>query len=98
MGELSARLERDASLKDALLEIKNQRLRMQNGAKRLIDKSSSSPADRSESRGGDGNSKGFTFNTTAEDDSDDADEDSRHSNHEGKWKPKVYKWKFQRKR
>ena len=62
---------------------------MQNGSKRLIDTTS-------ESRGEDANSKGFTFNMNREDDSDN--DQGGGSNREGKWKPQVYKWKFQRKR
>ncbi|KAF9514685.1 hypothetical protein BS47DRAFT_1452145 [Hydnum rufescens UP504] len=91
LKELSARLERDQSLRYAQLEVKSQRLRMSSGARKLIPaekKGKQDPEDLD-------NPGGFTFNTKAEDsDSDDGD---RGPGGERKWKPKVYKWKFERK-
>lgn len=98
LQELAARLERDDSLKNAVLEVKNQRLRMQNGSKRLIE-SSKQVADDDESES---TAKGFTFNMNAEDDGDDDDDmdggQKRTSGESKKWKPKLYKWKFERSR
>lgn len=105
LKELAARLERDISFKDALAEIKNQRLRMQNGSKRLVN-SSKQRANTADIGNGDedgGDAKGFTFNMGANDDdeSDEGEDDSagrKQANHESKWKPTIYKWKFERSR
>ena len=93
LKELSARLDRDQSLRYAQLEIQNQRLRMSNGARKLVqgEKKGKQDAENLDNAGG------FTFNTKAEDSDEDDDDEGRGLGGEKKWKPKVYKWKFERK-
>ena len=65
---------------------------MSNGSRKLIQAEKKGKQDS----GNLDNSTGFTFNTRAED-SDDDDNEGRSAGGERKWKPKVYKWKFERK-
>lgn len=74
---------------------------MQNGSKKLIDSSKRKANSEDAGDGGKGGAKGFTFNMNASDEDDDDDaggSGQRRYSGESKWKPKVYKWKFERSR
>lgn len=74
---------------------------MQNGSKKLIESSKGKANSEDGGEGAEGGAKGFTFNMSASDDDNDDDGEGsgqRRTNGESKWKPKVYKWKFERSR
>lgn len=67
---------------------------MQNGSKRLVVPKSEKKEDEGES-----GSQGFTFNMNGSDDEDGGDKGQKRSTNDDtseKWKPKIYKWKFNR--
>lgn len=72
---------------------------MQNGSRKLIDSSKRKANSEDAGEGDEGGTKGFTFNMNASDDDEDDDGEGngqRRQSGESKWKPKVYKWKFER--